>query len=254
MIRNNITPKELWSRQHICSLSTDYDRWDGKRESIKQFSKLSQSCIFTVDVFKERYDFASDNFSTFFGYNPEWIKTIRRQGDVLEERIHPNDRSQLMEYQIEHGQFIYSLPKEERNDYRQIFQFRMLNAKGQYVNVVSRHQVLEKDMDGNAWIVMGIMDISPDQVLTGQVKRTIINRKTGEIIPPSLIRAERKLTVREKEILLLIARGLLSKEIARKLNISIYTINNHRKNILSKLNVDNMIEAINIARSYGIIN
>ena len=159
-----------------------------------------------------------------------------------------------MEYQIEHGQFIYSLPKEERNDYRQIFQFRMLNAKGQYVNVVSRHQVLEKDMDGNAWIVMGIMDISPDQVLTGQVKRTIINRKTGEIIPPSLIRAERKLTVREKEILLLIARGLLSKEIARKLNISIYTINNHRKNILSKLNVDNMIEAINIARSYGIIN
>ncbi len=129
-----------------------------------------------------------------------------------------------------------------------------MNAKGQYVNVVSRHQVLEKDMDGNAWIVMGVMDISPDQVLTGEVKRTIINRKTGEILPSSLIQTEKQLTVREKEILLLIARGLLSKEIAHKLNISIYTVNNHRKNILLKLNVDNMIEAINIARSQGIIN
>lgn len=254
MIRNNITPKELWSRQHICSLNTDYDLWDRKREEIQQLSKISQSCIFTVDVFKERYDFASDNFSTLFGYNSEWIKTIRRQGDVLEERIHPDDRSRLMEYQIEHGLFIYSLPIEERNDYCQIFQFRMLNAKGQYVNVVSRHQVLEKDMDGNAWIVMGVMDISPDQVLTGEVKRTIINRKTGEILPSSLIQTEKQLTVREKEILLLIARGLLSKEIAHKLNISIYTVNNHRKNILLKLNVDNMIEAINIARSQGIIN
>ena len=122
------------------------------------------------------------------------------------------------------------------------------------MNVVSRHQVLEKDMDGNAWIVMGVMDISPDQVLTDQVKRTIINRKTGEILPSSLIQTEKQLTVREKEILLLIARGLLSKEIAHKLNISIYTVNNHRKNILLKLNVDNMIEAINIARSQGIIN
>lgn len=254
MIRNNITPKELWSRQHICNLNIDYDLWDRKREDILQLSKISQSCIFTVDVFKERYDFASDNFSTLFGYNSEWIKTIRRQGDVLEERIHPDDRSRLMEYQIEHGRFIYSLPIEERNDYRQIFQFRMLNAKGQYVNVVSRHQVLEKDMDGNAWIVMGVMDISPDQVLTGEVKRTIINRKTGEILPSSLIQTEKQLTVREKEILLLIAIGLLSKEIAHKLNISIYTVNNHRKNILLKLNVDNMIEAINIARSQGIIN
>lgn len=254
MIRNNITPKELWSRQHICSLSIDYDLWNRKRESMKLLSKVSQSCIFTVDVFKERYDFASDNFSTFFGYNPERIKTIREQGDLLEERIHPDDRIQLIEYQIEHGKFIYSLPIEERNNYRQIFQFRMLNTKGQYVNVASRHQVLEKNTDGNAWIIMGVMDISPDQVITDQVKRTIINRKTGEILLPPSIREENQLTTREKEILLLIGRGFLSKEIAYKLDISIYTVNNHRKNILSKLNVDNMIEAINIARGYGLLH
>ena len=253
MITNNITPKDLWSRQHICSLDTDYDLWNRKRKSIEEFSQMSQSCIFTVDVFKERYDFASDNFSAFFGYNPAWIKTIKRQGDLLEERIHPSDRSQLIEYQIEHGRFIYSLPFEERNDYRQMFQFRMLNAKEQYVNVISRQQVLEKDRSGNAWIIMGVMDISPDQVPTEKIKRTIINRKTGKILPPLLISEKKQLTNREKEILLLICEGFLSKEIAYKLNISLYTVNNHRKNILSKLNADNIIEAINIARSWGII-
>lgn len=39
-------------------------------------------------------------------------------GDLLEERIHPDDRVQLIEHQIEHGQFIYSLSQEQRNDYQ----------------------------------------------------------------------------------------------------------------------------------------
>jgi DNA-binding CsgD family transcriptional regulator len=253
MVSNIITPRELWSRQHISSLDTDYDMWNRKRGLIVQFSQISKSCVFTVDVFKERYDFASDNFSAIFGYNPLWIKNIRKQGDMLEERIHPDDRNQIVDYQIEHGKFIYSLPKEERNDYSQIFQYRMLNAKKQYVNVISRQQVLEKDSVGNAWIVMGVMDISPDQIPNDRIKRTVINRKTGEVLSPSSISHANKLTYREKEILLLICDGFISKEIAYKLNISIYTVNNHRKNILSKLNVDNMIEAIKIARVSGII-
>ena len=145
MTTNKITPEELWARQQISPLDVDYDLWYERRASIQTFSQMSQSCIFTVDVFKERYDFASDNFATIFGYNPTWIKTIRKQGDLLEERIHSDDRAQLIEHQIEHGQFIYSLPQEQRNDYQQIFQIRMLNARQEYVNVISRHQVIQKD-------------------------------------------------------------------------------------------------------------
>lgn len=253
MDANKITPEKLWLRQQISSLDVNYDLWNEKRASIRQFSQMSQSCIFTVDVFKKRYDFASDNFAHIFGYNPTWIKTIRKQGDLLEERIHPDDRAQLIEYQIEHGQFIYSLPPEERNDYQQIFQIRMLNARQQYINVISRQQVIQKDRNGKAWMIMGVMDITPDQTPVGKVKRTVVNRKTGEILASVTTPPEKQLTNREKEILLLIRQGFLSKEIAYKLNLSIYTVNNHRKNILTKLNVDNVIEAINTAGDYGII-
>jgi len=254
MTPDKITPQELWSRQQITSRDVDYEFWNRKRNSIQEFSLISRSCIFMVDVFKKRYDFASENFSRLFGYNPAWIETIREQGDMLEERIHPDDRAQLMKYQIEHGQFIYSLPPENRNDYQQIFQIRILNTKHQYVNVVSRHQVLQQDRNGKAWIVMGAMDISPDQVLSEKVKRTVINKKTGEIIIPTFFSENTQLTPREVEILSLIHKGFISKKIAHMLQISIYTVNNHRKSIFAKLNASNVVEAINVARDSGIIH
>ncbi|MCD7973598.1 MAG: LuxR C-terminal-related transcriptional regulator [Candidatus Azobacteroides sp.] len=254
-----ITPRELWSKQQITDTDVDYIFWNEKRKTIQEIARVSHSCLFTVDVFKERYDFASDNFVSLFGYNPAWIETIRRHGDLLEERIHPDDRLQLMEFQIEHGEFIYSLPAESRNDYSQIFRFRMKNVQHVYMNVISRHQVIETDRNGKAWIVMGMIDVAPDQSYKENVGRTVINKKTGEIIVSDLSVGPKsdlmkgELTKRERDVLSLIRQGFLSKEIADKLNLSIYTINNHRKNILHKLHVDNAIEAINVATQSEIL-
>ena len=55
MTTNKTTPKELWARQQISGPDVDYDLWNKKRISVQAFSQMSQSCIFTVDVFKERY-------------------------------------------------------------------------------------------------------------------------------------------------------------------------------------------------------
>lgn len=45
------------------------------------------------------------------------------------------------------------------------------------------------------------------------------------------------LTPREVEVLSLVVRGLMSKEIADRLHISLPTVNTHRKNICEKLGV-----------------
>lgn len=47
------------------------------------------------------------------------------------------------------------------------------------------------------------------------------------------------LTARETEILDFIARGFTSKQIARQLNISPYTVNTHRDNLRRKLGAHN---------------
>lgn len=51
------------------------------------------------------------------------------------------------------------------------------------------------------------------------------------------------LTSREQEILSHVSKGLLDKEIAHLLNISIWTVHNHVKNIYEKLGVHNRTEA-----------
>lgn len=235
----------MWSRQQINSLDVDYTLWEEKKSLLVEMSRLSQSCIFTVDVYKGRYDFASRNFADIFGFNPNHLYKIRQNGDLIEEYIHPDDRTRLIEMQLQHSRFIYSLPFENRNDYSQSFQFRMLNRKKQYVNVISRQRVIQQDRTGKAWIVMGAVDVSPEQALTSHVKWSVLNLKTGEVINPlQSPQKENLLTHREKQILHLIQKGLLSKEIAYRLGVSIHTIHNHRKNILAKLHANNAIEAI----------
>ena len=52
------------------------------------------------------------------------------------------------------------------------------------------------------------------------------------------------LTSREQEILSHVSKGLLDKEIAHLLSISIWTVHNHVKNIYEKLGVHNRTEAV----------
>ncbi len=46
-----------------------------------------------------------------------------------------------------------------------------------------------------------------------------------------------ELSAREKEILVCVAKGMLNKEIADKLNLSVYTVISHRKNITRKTGI-----------------
>lgn len=60
-----------------------------------------------------------------------------------------------------------------------------------------------------------------------------------------------KLTQREEEVLYLIMEGLLSKEIAHELKLSINTVNVHRTNLFQKFEVQNVAELIKQATYLG---
>lgn len=61
------------------------------------------------------------------------------------------------------------------------------------------------------------------------------------------------LTSREKEVLLLIAEGHTNSQIAEKLFVSPYTIDSHRKNLLTKFEVSNTAGLIKLAAKHGLI-
>jgi DNA-binding NarL/FixJ family response regulator len=61
------------------------------------------------------------------------------------------------------------------------------------------------------------------------------------------------LTTREREVLQLLAEGKSNKEVAAVLNLSLYTVETHRGNILQKLNLHSGAELILYAIRKGVI-
>jgi DNA-binding NarL/FixJ family response regulator len=76
-----------------------------------------------------------------------------------------------------------------------------------------------------------------------EVVKHIYNSDTGKPI----------LTRREKEILILIAEGLTNAEMAEKLFVSQWTIDSHRKSIMTKLNTKNTAMLIKYAIENGLV-
>lgn len=62
------------------------------------------------------------------------------------------------------------------------------------------------------------------------------------------------LTSREMEVLQLIAEGVSSEEIASRLYLSVKTISSHRRQILKKLNLNNIADLIRFAIREGVIS
>ncbi|QWP79086.1 response regulator transcription factor [Lysobacter sp. K5869] len=63
-----------------------------------------------------------------------------------------------------------------------------------------------------------------------------------------------RLTAREREVFHLIADGLTTKEIARRLAISVKTAENHRARVLDKLGVRNSAELVRYASRKGLVD
>lgn len=61
------------------------------------------------------------------------------------------------------------------------------------------------------------------------------------------------LTKRELEIIQACCDGLLGKEIAEKLNISLRAVNSHKTNIFNKLGISSSVELVRFAIEHGII-
>lgn len=84
-----------------------------------------------------------------------------------------------------------------------------------------------------------------DPAVTEQALVTAPSRETARRV------RKRVLSRREEEVLRLIARGLLNKEVAAQLDISIKTAEAHRAKALAKLGMANRVDIINYALLRG---
>ncbi len=62
------------------------------------------------------------------------------------------------------------------------------------------------------------------------------------------------LSSREREVLQLIAEGKTNKEVATRLNLSVYTVDSHRGKIMEKLNLHSTGELVRFAVKQGLVD
>lgn len=140
---------------------------------------------------------------------------------------------------IEHPEILYMMCTIYEDD-EQLFEALSAGASGYILKKTPPGKLL----DAIAELVEGGAPMS------SQIARKVVaafqNKKAGEHADATALDV---LSKREKEILEMIAKGLLYKEIADSLFISTETVRKHVKHIYDKLHVDNRVEAVN--KFYG---
>ena len=208
----------------------------------KSIDEIAQQYLPYIKILEQAGSFAvflSDRFGHYY-YVTEYIEAS--QEIDIEKLVHPDDWEVVRRIDKKVWEFLNTLPEEEKLTYKYIYELRVLE-RGKYVRMIYQMRILAFKEDN--FLGIGIIDLAPEQSANTSVRFQIKNCLTDEIVPFAIESAtDALLTPREREVLALAKEGMFSKEISEKLNISVHTVNRHRQNILEKLQVDNMIEAI----------
>jgi DNA-binding NarL/FixJ family response regulator len=93
-----------------------------------------------------------------------------------------------------------------------------------------------------------------DALLSPSITRRLVEdyaSRTDPLEPPAALLGE--LTPREREVLVLVARGLANGEIAKRLVVTEATVKSHVGNLLLKLDLRDRVQAVVFAYEHGIV-
>lgn len=193
--------------------------------------------IFIHDLIKLRHIWTNSNYYNIIGYTDEEMKLMGPEW--VKENYHPEDVYILTE-RIEYFR------KNKGEAYSGVY--RIKHKEGHWVWVYSNTVIYKRNEKGYPEQLLGIcIDFSGNFKTMKQFKE--LYKENQQLKSQLLIE---RLTKREKEIVKQIVNGKTGQQIADKLNISIHTANNHKKNIFRKLDLHNIAELSHFATESGL--
>jgi DNA-binding CsgD family transcriptional regulator len=244
---------DLLDTQEFNVKELDYSILEKHIPFFNHLDSISGSSVAVFDLYQRKVVYLSSKFESVHGYD---LNAIYKGGKLYDvSYMHPDDVLELSKAGYYFYKVISNMPAEEIKEFKGLLEYRF-KSKNEYVRVIEQSLVLETDKRGNIWLALSIMDLAPINDLESPAKFRLMNHKSGELyaFPPIEEIGLDNLTSREQEVLKLLSRGLISKQIADSLYISVHTVNTHRQRILEKLNAGNTAEAIKFARELGLLS
>lgn len=255
VLRKELTA--IYVRQSLKAETLDENDVEKAIDIVGSMISINNSCSIITDAAKDRSFIIMGTLGNYLGISSAYhnLQEISSSDeDAIYNRLHPENLVDKRMLEYEFFKFIDKKPTDKKLRYKATCRLRLKNADNEYVFVDNSTQLLRLSPAGKIWLILCCYDYSPNQSPQPRINGKIINNETGEIIHTSFTENRNSiLSAREKEILRQIKDGLLSKEIANVLNISINTVNRHRQNILQKLSVNNSFEAVNAALDMNLL-
>ncbi len=194
-------------------------------------------CYIYAGVFGQYFfglpEFMEDNNTAF--ENVIFNKVIKE--DLLERHI----------FELSFYNYLKSIPAQRKSDYLASCYLRIYNHNGsEVVQILHTTRYINCLSNGSIWC--GLCTYSPFPKNYAGTNCGIVNIFSGVTVSKEEYQKynNKLLSKRQKEILGFLAKGYGSKQIAECLNISFNTVNRHRQDILSALQVSNTVAAVEI--------
>lgn len=195
-----------------------------------------------------KMEYVDKRIETVLGINPkDWSL------EKVFQFVHPEDLKQMHNKEAKAVDFILNrIPTEDIMRYKVVYVIRLQHADGSYKTILQQSKTLSVSEDGKVQHVLGIhtdvtylnMPVDHKISFIGDDRPSFYALSTDNDFKPEPYNYELVFTSREKEILRSIAQGNTFVEIAKILNISPYTINTHKRNILRKTDCKTTTELI----------
>lgn len=209
---------------------------DDQHNLASGISKKDSNYIYIYDIVENTVQYITSSFQRLTGY-----PALEVTRNFLEEIIHKNDLSYVLKCEGKCTKFSSRLSFEEHFNYVFIYSYRVKTLPNTYIRILQETQALEVDNHGKLSKMLITHKKIEDYNKRPKDDFKIYDKSLNLCIQQKNIKI---LTKRELEILLLIKKGMCSREISETLNISNDTVRTHRKNILSKSNCNSFIELV----------
>lgn len=233
--------------------SDDYVRASYYVEAIKSIVQIAYESIYVIDYNAQNFLYVSPNPLFLCGMSPEEVMKLG-YGFYM-THVPENELKMLLRINAVGFQFFNRQPKEERHLFSISYDSHILN-NGESVLINHKLTPLAMDRNGHMWLGVCYVSMSNNDC-AGNIQVRKAGQSSYWSYEPAIDRwIEKegiKLTDREKEVLMLSARGLTVDEIANRVHRAKDSIKSRRRAIFEKLGVSSISEAIAFAVNYKLI-
>lgn len=218
-------------------------------QELEEQTTLNNQFFYFADLLKLKIIFTSKKSLDIIGVHPNDFDP-----QTIINKTHPDELSRLLNARTKLFEISGDLLTGKKSHFLFSTNIKTQNSQGSYSNILHQLYFFYSEVNKTVYLI-NILNNIDWYIKNKKGFHYYIGDNLSYFKYPNeeLLKLGNAFSNREFEIIKMINQGLSTKEIAQRLFISIYTVNTHRKNIISKTEKSKISEIIAELKEYGFL-